>query len=53
MRAKPLLPGQPVTATGQAGSQELMEVIQRLVAALSEANAQIAALDARVTALEP
>lgn len=34
MKARPLLPGQPVTAQGQPGSRELLEVIQRLVGAV-------------------
>lgn len=46
MTPKPLLPGQPVTAKGDPGSAELVEVIQRLVRVVKE-------LDARLKVLEP
>jgi prefoldin subunit 5 len=42
---RPLLPMQPVTRGGEKPSQELIEVIQRM-------QAEIAALKARVEALE-
>lgn len=46
MSAKPLLSQQSVTRSGEKPSAELLEIIQRLVDA-------VAALEARVTALEP
>lgn len=46
MNPVPLLPGQPVTQRGDAASQELLEVIQRLVSKIAE-------LETRLEALEP
>ena len=51
MQLKPLLPGQSVTVRGDTGSQELLEVIQRLVGAVSGQATQIAALTARLNAV--
>tara|TARA_B100000949_G_scaffold131362_1_gene115711 strand:+ start:570 stop:710 length:141 start_codon:yes stop_codon:yes gene_type:complete len=46
MSVKDLLPGQPVTSDGRAGSFVLIEIIQRQ-------NRMIRDLEARVKALEP
>lgn len=45
MKTKPLLPGQPVTAKGEPGSAELIEVIQRLVKVIEDHEARIKALE--------
>ncbi|MCV2448887.1 hypothetical protein [Paracoccus sp. DMF] len=45
MKAKPLLLQQPVTAKGDMPSQDLVQVIQQLVATLREHEARIKALE--------
>lgn len=46
MNTKDLMPGQPVTEDGKAGSAVLMEIIQRL-------NRKVRELEGRIEALEP
>jgi hypothetical protein len=43
MRARPLLPTQPVTAAGALPSREMVEVIQRIVSALATAGGGVMA----------
>ncbi|MTH33061.1 hypothetical protein GL279_00415 [Paracoccus limosus] len=53
MKLTPLLANQPATANGDAASLELVLVLQQLVAVVKAQEDEIAALTARVEALEP
>lgn len=50
MIAKPLLSGQPATASGDTGSMALLEVIQTLVTLTNRQAAELDALKQRLTA---
>ncbi len=53
MKAKPLFPNQTVTNTGLAPSQELIEVVQRIVGDILAGEEGLAALQAEVDAVTP
>ena len=51
MKAKPLLKQQPVTAAGDMGSVQLLEVIQILTSIVNTQDDAIAALEAKFAAI--
>ena len=53
MTPRELQPSQPITVKGDKASYEMLEIMQRLVSEVKALRADLAALDARVTALEP
>lgn len=48
MKARPLMPGQPVTFKGDPGSPELLEVIQRIVRVTNDNDAVLAGQQAAI-----
>jgi hypothetical protein len=53
MNIRVLQPSQPITVGGERASYEMLEIMQRLVAEVQALRADLAALEVRVTALEP